>query len=302
MKKIILFIVPLLFLIYLFPSPKKEKILEDKVSIKASAIMPSKTNPSTPKKAIKPLEDPKERKDRIEKEVEGILAATNLWEDLKSIDGLMEDRLDKARDLLPPEEYEKLEKIIKENFSGAKFAEEVKTYLAEQLTDKDLADLNKLTQDPFLKKIWEIQDRASNIESEKEMAEFAKDFSPTPEREKLVEEYEKSAGATSRMMDLNSEFLQGILKGASPKEISTEQLKMVAEKITEKIRPSIKDEVILRLHYTYQDLTDEEFKTLRLKDENPTLTKTENLIQEKLRNLLFHGGEEVGKLHKGTRI
>ena len=67
------------------------------------------------------------------------------------------------------------------------------------------------------------------------MEEFAKDFSPSPEREKLIVEYENQTQATKKMLELNSELLKGLLKESSPIEISSNQLKMVTEKITEKI-------------------------------------------------------------------
>lgn len=299
MKKILILAIPLILLAVLFLPTKKNKeiILEDKVSTHSSSIKVTKGNEPIEAKDI-------EEKKKVlpkEKEVEEILAATNLWEDLKSIDGLMEDRLDKARELLPPEAYEKLEKVIQENFSSTKFIKEIKNHLSENLTPEDLAELVKLTQDPFLKKVWELQNNASTPESVKEMEDFAKDLNPSQEREKLITEYEVQTQATKKMLDLNSELLKGIIVASSPKQIPADQLKMVTDQITEKIKPSIEKEVKVRFHYTYQDLSDLEVQRLIEIDKNPTLTRTENLVHEKLMELLFQGGVQMGKMHKGSR-
>lgn len=301
MKKFLIIVPTLLLIAFLFlPFKKNNKLfLEDNVSTHSSSI--KKVKKAIQEKKNETITEKKEELPKL-KEVETILAATNLWEDLKSIDGLMEDRLDKARELLPPEEYEKLEKVIQESFSSAKFIESVKKYLAENLTQDDLDELKKLTEDPFMKKVWEIQNNASSPEGQKEMMDFAKDFSPSPEREKLIADYEEQTQATNRMLDLNRELLKGIFKGAAPKDISPEQLKMVTDKITETIKPSIEKEVRLRFHYTYQDLTDQELRRLKELDKNPALTRTENLVHEKLKELLFQGGGQMGKMHKGTRI
>ncbi len=300
MKKILIIATPLLLIIFLIsPSKKKDTSPEeDKISVKVSALEKVKqTKTDFPQKS-----EMVENKIPHEKEVEAILEATNLWEDLKSIDGLIENRLDLAREILPPEEYEKLEKTIQENFSGAKFAEVVKNHLAHNLTEEDLSELKKLTEDPFLKKVWEMQSKASSVEGEKEMAEFAKEFTPSPEREKLMKEYEEQAQATSKMLDLNKEFLMGMLKGASTEQLTNEKLETLSQGITEKIKPYLEKEVLQRLHYSYQDLSDQELKTLKQIDQNSTLTKTEGLIHEKVMELMFQGGKEVGKLHKGSKI
>jgi hypothetical protein len=300
MKKLLIFLPPLLlFAILFFPSKKKNgMILNDEISSQSSSIKKTKTSPEkTPESKIETISQMPDH----QREVEAVLAATNLWEDLKSIDGLMEDRLDKARELLPPEEYEKLEKVIQESFSSAKFIEAVKNHLAEKLTSEDLEDLKKLTEDPFLKRVWEIQAAASSPEGLKEMAEFAKEYTPAPERDKLIKDYEIQTQATNKMLDLNGELLKGIFIGASPKEIPTEQLEKIASAITEKIKPSIEKEVRLRFQYTYQDLSPQELKRLLEIDNNPTLTKTENLVQEKLKELLHQGGIQMGKTSKGRQ-
>jgi hypothetical protein len=214
----------------------------------------------------------------------------------------MENRLDMAREILPPEEYEKLEKTIQENFSGSKFAEVVKNHLAQNLTDEDLAELKKLTDDPFLKKVWEMQGKATSIEGEKEIAEFAKEFKPSPEREKLMKEYEEQAQTTSKMLDLNKEFIAGMLRSSSTKHITNDKLETLSQGIAEKIKPYLEKDVLNHLYYNYQDLSDQELKTLKQIDQNTTLTKTERLIHEKVRELMYRGGREVGKLHKGSRI
>jgi hypothetical protein len=298
MKKILIIAPPLLLILFwIFPTKKDTPNQEDKISIKVSSIGKEKPHKDIPQKA-----DTTENKIHREKEVEEILEATNLWEDLKSIDGLMENRLDMAREILPPEEYEKLEKIIQENFSGAKFAELVKNHLAQNLTDEDLSELKKLTEDPFLKKVWEMQGKASSIEGEKEMAEFAKEFKPSPEREKIMKEYEEQAQSTSKMLDLNKEFIMGMVSGSSTKQLTNDKLENLSQEITEKIKPFLEKEVLQRLYYSYQDLSDQELITLKQIDKNTTLTKTEMLIHEKVRELMFQGGKEVGKLHKGSKI
>ncbi len=293
MKKIFILLIPLLLGLYLFLPLRKDnpQDTQDKIQIHASALSrPSKKTTQIAEKTtteIKPVN---------EKEVEEVLSATNLWEDLNSIDGLMQDRLDKARELLPPEAYEKLEKVIEENFSGSKFSEEVKAYLGQNLTREDVLELKALTEDPFLKKVWDMQGKSNPTDTE--IAEFSKDFSPTQERLKLMNEYEEQGGASDKMLDLNQEFLKGMMEGASDKKISQKDLDLIAEKI----RPALKQEVLTRLFYTYADLSDQELKTLKEYDKNPVLNKVENLVHSKLKNLLFKGGMEVGKLHKGRKI
>jgi len=298
MKKFLILAPPLFLLAFLFfPSKKKNEIFfQDEISSQSASIKKGK---KTPAKTEAPVSETKPQAPDKQKEVEVILAATNLWDDLKSIDGLMEDRLDKARELLPPEEYEKLEKIIQESFSSAKFIETVKKHLAEKLTSEDLADLKILTDDPFLKRVWDMQTSASSPEGLKEMAEFAKEYTPNPERDKLIQDYETQTQATNKMLDLNSSLLKGIFVGASPVKIPPEELQEITSKITEKIKPSIESEVKLRFRYTYQDLSPEELKKLIQMDNNPTLTKTENLVHEKLKELLHEGGREMGKVSKG---
>lgn len=300
MKKLLIFLPPLLLLaILFFPTKKKnEIILNDEISLKSSSI---KKNKPAPEKLVEPVAETKFQMPDQQKEVESVLAATNLWEDLKSIDGLMEDRLDKARELLPPEEYEKLEKVIQESFSSAKFIDAIKKHLAEKLTPEDLTELKKLTEDPFLKRVWEMQTAASSPEGLKEMAEFEKSYTPSPERDKLIEDYEIQTQATNKMLELNGELLKGIFVGASPKKIPTDQLEKIASAITEKIKPSIEKEVRLRFQYTYQDLTLPELKKLIHADNNTTLNKTDNLVQEKLKELLHEGGVQMGKTSKGSQ-
>ncbi len=298
MKKLLILAPPLFLLVFLFfPSKKKNEILfQDEISSQSASIKKGK---KTSVKKDAPVSETKPQASDKQKEVEAVLAATNLWDDLKSIDGLMEDRLDNARELLPPEEYEKLEKIIQENFSSAKFIESVKKHLSEKLTPEDIEDLKKLTEDPFLQRVWDLQTNSSSPEGLKEMAEFAKEYTPSPERDKLIQDYENQTQAANKMLDLNHALLKGIFVGASPVKIPPEELQDITSKITEKIRPSIESEVKLRFRYTYQDLSPEELKKLIQIDGHPALTKTENLVHEKLKELLHEGGMEMGKASKG---
>ena len=302
MKKLVAILGLALLSFYFFYSPEKEAdIIFDDIKVKESAIQKIET--PRPKKIEKKKIVEVEKTYPKEDIARAILETTSTSNSLKSIDYIIDDRLKEAEQYLSPEQYTKLERVLKKHFDGETIVKKITDHLASNLSIEELRELQKRTSDPFLAKIWSLEEYANSAQGTQAFKEYLSDFEKNPPHEgrlDLVEEFDKAMAGTESVVELNSAIVQGILEGSNsslPKDLkmNAEQIQEMTETLADQIRDGLDDKVVKNLLFTYQDLTDGDLKELIKRGQNSSFAKANTLIQEKLKKILLEGGREIGK-------
>ncbi|TDJ05810.1 MAG: hypothetical protein E2O68_05860 [Deltaproteobacteria bacterium] len=298
MKKLIAVVGLMALSFYFFSLPEIDTdIFIDQVALQKSAVKKVKTPP--PKKVLTRKKVRKVTKDSDKKEIVGeILETTSTSNSLKSIDYIIDDRLREAQEYLSPEQYGRLEKVLKKHFDGTKIVKRITEHLAKNLSLKELKDLQERTEDPFLTKVWSLEEYANSPEGVQAFEEFQ--ANPTEERLALIKEFDLVAGGTDSVVELNSAIVRGILEGSNssmPKDqrMNLDQITELTATLAEQIRDGLDDKVVNNLLFTYQDLSDDELSELVERGQDNLFSKANLLIQDKLKKILLEGGREIGR-------
>jgi len=304
MKKVIALIGLAVLGIYFFYSPEKEPtfLSDEVVSIKAAISkketpLPKVSN-SVPKKVLKITKE----SDRLII-IGEILEKTSTINSLKSIDYIIDDRLKEAQKYLSPEQYAKLEKVLKKHFDGQKIVERISGHLAKNLSLEELKELKERTNDPFLNKVWSLEEYANSPEGTEAFQEYLVEVDKTPpakERVALIKKFDEVAQGTESVVELNTSLIRGILEGSNttlPKEekIQKDEVEEMTAVLAEQIRDGLNDKVTKNLLFTYQELSDGDIKDLIKRSKNDSFSKTNDLILSELKKILLEGGQEIGK-------
>lgn len=283
--------------------PDPDIFLKDVIKVKKAAVKkirtplpaPTKKTAKTTKKALEDI--PKEEI------IEKILDSTSTSHSLKSIDYIINDRLKEAQTYLSPEQYAKLEKVLKKHFDGETIVKRITDHLAANLSDEEIRELKKRTEDPFLKKVWSLEEYANGstgIAAFKEYMNTPDLNPPAPERVALIKKFDETVGGTESVVELNSALVRGILEGSNsglPKgeKLRAEEIKEMTTVLADQIRDSIDSKVVKNLQFTYSELSDEDIRELMEKSTDGSFYKTNALIEEELKKILLEGGREIGK-------
>ncbi|RLA64331.1 MAG: hypothetical protein DRQ88_03815 [Epsilonproteobacteria bacterium] len=303
MKKIIAIIgLTAMALYYFYGSTPDTDIFIDKIEVKNAAV--KKVAPPLPLPVKKTVKKKEITKASVKKKLTGeILDLTSTSHSLKSIDYIIDDRLKQAQIYLPPQEYEKLEKVLKKHFDGEKIVQKISDHLAKNLSLEELEILKKRTEDPFLTKVWGLEEYANSSEGAQAFKEFlvASKKDPSPEeRVALMKKFDDMVGGTDSVVELNSAIVRGILEGSNStmprdQKMSTREIKQMTVMLADQIKDNVDTKVVKNLLFTYQELSDGDIQDLIKRSSDGTFSKANDLIQEKLKEILLEGGREIGK-------
>lgn len=203
---------------------------------------------------------------------------------------------------LPGEIIDSYEETIARVFDQEKLLKNYHKHMLEEFSEKELAELNQLYEDPLLNKDRQDQTSTNSPEFEEELNKYYANISKNPistDRFKLLDKIDRlthGSENTSAMNKAIMETFSSFLGEKNSLENKDEQNRVLSQYLDQKVRRKQID----TLAFEHRNFSDGE---LMLKTEllaNPVITKEAKVRKEVLLNL-FTGSENKSSLKKFSK-
>lgn len=161
---------------------------------------------------------------------------------------------------LSEEDRAKLGEVFQSNFYAEELLSQYKERLAQELSEEQLAELEKINNDPITQSLKEDNDMSNLAAAQQQYTEFLANERENPtsaERMNMIKDWESKKGDTKFTVDLTMKMMEELDKNA-PKQEGAPQLQQNPE-MKKQFFDSMQGMIVDSLKFKVRNLSDEEF-------------------------------------------
>jgi hypothetical protein len=211
--------------------------------------------------------------------------------------------LQQDADKIPPQVHETLQRIVKESYNPELLQRSVIKWIDQHFDAERTKAVLAWLRDPFARKITNLEEDASTMESHLKMLEFAEkleDHPPPKGRIELLRRLDEACRASEVTMDVVILTTWGVAIGVNavlPKEQQMHSERMLQQMQAQRdmMIESIRQQTIVGALFTYQSLDDSELERYLAFAESDDGRWYHGLLGEALKGALLEASMKLGK-------
>lgn len=200
--------------------------------------------------------------------IEKVLELSNIKKQVEYMPLRVSEEYSQHKLRIRPEMYEAGSKIMLAAYNEKSLYYSITDYFSKNFNRAYLLEIKDFLESPLCRKIIELEDKVSNVESVDKIKEFGDGLvknPPSDKRAELIKKLDEVVGATDIQIETVVSMYKGIAFAIDPvviedKRLHLGELDRLAEEMRKQLRNILKDVMSVSFLYTYRSLPDEQLQ------------------------------------------
>jgi hypothetical protein len=234
-----------------------------------------------------------------------VLEASGITSQVLGIEGQVHQQLATNRDLakLPPADAARVRAAVAGAFQGQKILDVVRSELAQRLNDSDLDALKKFYDDPFIKRVTDLERAMDRPDALSQVEQYARGLQSAPPpafRVAIIQRLDKKIGGSDFTLAVAGAGIKGTMDGLNRSldkqhQVSAATLNQRVESVLAQMRQPLTNVTMVSYLFAYRSLTDKELERYVAAYDSPPVSKLMEGFKTGVVRGLNQAGQRVGQ-------